>query len=224
MLGSLRWGIKNVVVFIEFQNLLIILKFTEVSLMEPIEYWGYLASIATCVSLLIYIFGNLIAGLISFIYANRYNNELFVWNPDKNILRDFYIVREEIDETQEDRFAEIEELREPDRIEAYNSIDKLLIASNEVLINIKAYSLVYKNDRPIKNKELFSYDRLSPRESILFVTFLPEGCPSTVLEWETPNFMRATLYVSYNGKDGNICENIRYAHTFKSFIYYLFNK
>lgn len=172
-----------------------------------------MASFATCASLLVYILVALISGFISFAHSKRYNGELFIWNPSKEIIKKYYIVHNEV----YDIYSEC--------------LEKLMIASDDILLNIKAFYIefrggkIFKNtSKFIKKEEIFYYKRLSPKECIIFSTFLPEGMPSFALEWETPTFMKVSLILQYNGRDGNIYESIVYKHTIKSFFYYLFKR
>lgn len=176
--------------------------------MDKIQYWGYLSSIATCISLLLYIIGNFISGLLSLRYSKRYNGELFVWQPNEEMLKNFYIVH-----------------KEEGYIPDYDSgIDKLMISSEGVLLNVKAFQVIWEEGNDFrKEKEIFSYKRLSQKECIVLSTLLPEGIPNIKLEWETPTYTKASLILAYNGRTGNIYENIEYKHNIRSVIFYLFS-
>lgn len=177
--------------------------------MDKIQYWGYLSSIATCISLLLYIIGNFISGLLSFHYSKRYNGELFVWHPNEETLKNYYIIH------KEEGYIPNED----------GGVDKLMIASEGILLNVKAFQVSWEKGNVFrKEKELFSYNRLSQKECIVLSTLLPEGIPNIKLEWETPTYMKASLILSYNGRTGNIYESIEYKHNIKSFIYYVFNR
>lgn len=190
--------------------------------MNKVQFWGYVASIATCISVLSYVIGNFISGLLSFFYSKRYNGELFVWNPNKDILKNYYVVHNEVgyipyEEEDYISYEEEDYIRE-------KGLDKLMIASESVLLNVKAFYIGYEKDKFKKKDEIFFCDRLSPKECIVFITLLPEGIPNITLEWETPTFMKASLILSYNGKTGNIYESVIYKNTIRSFIIYLFNR
>lgn len=180
--------------------------------MEKIQFWGYLSSIATCISLILYVIGNLISGILAFIYSKRYNGEVFIWNPNNKILDNYFIIHDE------------------EHNILNSSPDKLIIASESDLLNVKAFNICYKKRkfwdkyRFKKEGKIFSYNRLTPKECILLSTNIPEGIPNIRLEWETITYMKATLILNYNGRIGNIYERISYKRTIKSLIYCLFNK
>lgn len=171
--------------------------------MEILQNLGGIASIATCLSLILYITGFLWAGLLSLIHAKRSLGELFIWSPEEKFIENYYIVNNEY--TGEE------------------TTDKLLIATENVLLNIKAYHMIYDENYNFSKKGelIFSYDRLSKKECILLYTPWLESIPNYVIEWETPTFMKASLVVVYNNRIG---EQVKYEHTVRSFIYYLFHR
>lgn len=178
--------------------------------MREIEFWSYLSSIAACISLLLYIIGNCISGIISFLYYRRNTGEVFIWNPNEEIISEYHLIH-----TENNLLPN----------ECNDSLDnKLMISSENTLLNLKAYRISYEHEKFKKAKIIFSYKRLSYRECIIFNTQLSEGIPNVILEWETPTYMKASMTISYNGKVGNEYESIVYKRTIKSFIYHMFNK
>ena len=53
-------------------------------------------------------------------------------------------------------------------------------------------------------------------------TIISCGIPQYSLEFERNDYMKGYMYLQYNGKNGVEEEMLKFKHTFKSIIYYLF--
>lgn len=163
-----------------------------------------IANIVTCLSLLLYVIVGLISGIISFVDSKNRTGDTFIWDPNEDILKSFKVIYRE-------------------SYGRYKS-NTLLICGNNILLDIKGYKIYYENGKYIKEEQLFYYKKLLTTECILFSELIPEGMPNIIIEWRTPNFMKGSLPIQYNGLSGNIFEQIEYKHTFKSFFYCMFNR
>ncbi|WP_432291561.1 hypothetical protein [Clostridium baratii] len=171
-----------------------------------------LANILTCISIISCIVVGFISRSIIFKYSDRFKKEIFIWNPDGEVYREFKNIKI------------IEGISESN---IYN-IDDLLISSEKNLINIKIYRVEWNPNngkfKKVGNEALKEIKCLLKGEGLVLRLNIPEGIPNTLIEWEAEDFTKARYIPSFNGLIGNSRDEIEYKKTIKTFFYYMIAK
>ena len=79
-----------------------------------------------------------------------------------------------------------------------------------------------KNKNLKKVKELKKFEKIMNNTSIRIDTILACGIPLYIIDFERSDFIKGTLILQSNGKNGIQEEMLTFHHTWKSVIYYLF--
>lgn len=165
------------------------------------EIIGYVSSIATLISFIIYFIGKFIRIKIS--KKLRYENIEVYYNPDEYN----------------------HNLKIVDEYDIGSNNSEKLIISSEVPINwIKLYEYDF-NDKEgdfKKGKLVEEHGFLRAGHAIQINTYLPCGMPTYMLEFERYDYLRGCFYIAENGKNGVLGECVTMSHTFRSYLYYIF--
>lgn len=100
-----------------------------------------------------------------------------------------------------------------------------IIVSSEVPLNwIKIYEYKYdkKKGKFYKGKMIESHGFLRAGHAIQINTYLPCGMPSYMLEFERYDYLVGRFHFAENGKNGILEECVKISHTFRSYLYYIF--
>ncbi len=101
----------------------------------------------------------------------------------------------------------------------YFSIAKHNITPSQPLRHLKVYN--FDTNKFKKGKLISTIGPIKNGHTIQINTYLTEGIPNFVIEYQRFDFLIGKLDLVENGKSGVISENLRIRHTIKSFIYYL---
>lgn len=162
---------------------------------------GNIASIATLILFVIYFIGRIISLII-----------------EKKVIYekiDIYIKEEDIPK----------DLKISDEYRCEHEGEILIITPYEKSYNwLAIYECKYneKNNNLKKVKELKKFEKIMNNTSIRIDTVLTCGIPLYIIEFERSDFIKGTLIMQSNGKNGIQDEMLTFHHTWKSVIYYLF--
>ncbi len=162
---------------------------------------GNIASIATLILFVIYFIGRIISLII-----------------EKKVIYekiDIYIEEEDIPK----------DLKISDEYRCEHEGEILIITPYEKSYNwLAIYECKYneKNNNLEKVKELEKFKKIMNNTSIRIDTILRCGIPLYMIEFERSDFIKGTLVLQSNGKNGIQEEMLKFHHTWKSVIYYLF--
>ena len=162
---------------------------------------GNIASIATLILFVIYFIGRIISLII-----------------EKKVIYekiDIYIEEDDIPKN----------LKISDEYRCEHEGEILIITPYEKSYNwLAIYECKYneKNDKLEKVKELEKFEKIMNNTSIRIDTILTCGIPLYMIEFERSDFIKGTLVLQSNGKNGIQEEMLKFHHTWKSVIYYLF--
>ena len=162
---------------------------------------GNIASIATLILFVIYFIGRIISLII-----------------EKKVIYekiDIYIKEEDIPK----------DLKISDEYRCEHEGEILIITPYEKSYNwLAIYKFKYneKNKNLKKVKELKKFEKIMNNTSIRIDTVLTCGIPLYIIEFERSDFIKGTLILQSNGKNGIQEEMLTFHHTWKSVIYYLF--
>ena len=162
---------------------------------------GNIASIATLILFVIYFIGRIISLIIEkkVIYEN-----IDIYANADEMPKDIKIVDEY-------------------RCKYYNEI--LIITPYEKSYNwLAIYECEYnkKTNKLEKVKELEKFEKIINNTSIRVDATITCGIPLYMIEFERADYIRGTLILQSNGKNGVQEEMIKLKHTWKSIIYYIF--
>ena len=162
---------------------------------------GNIASIATLILFVIYFIGRIISLII-----------------EKKVIYekiDIYIEEEDIPKG----------LKISDEYRCEHKGEILIITPYEKSYNwLAIYECKYneKNNNLEKIKELERFEKIMNNTSLKIDTILTCGIPLYMIEFERSDFIKGTLVLQSNGKNGIQEEMLKFHHTWKSVIYYLF--
>ena len=168
------------------------------------------ADVIAIVTFLFFLFGGILSGIQNLNYAKRSQSDCFIWINDSDIKHQFDFCHK-VSLTDKEPYCE-----------------KLLVYSRERMYNFEIFTFQEYCERKFENSFAKTpiYDRaiLDPNECVLLTISIPGCMPTHLIKWKTPTNMVGAITVCENGKEGNTTENIVYKHTFKSFIFYFFNR
>ncbi len=162
---------------------------------------GNIASIATLILFVIYFIGRIISLII-----------------EKKVIYekiDIYIEEEDIPK----------DLKISDEYRCEHEEEILIITPYEKSYNwLAIYECKYneKTNNLEKVKELERFEKIMNNTSLRIDTILTCGIPLYMIEFERSDFIKGTLVLQSNGKNGIQEEMLKFHHTWKSVIYYLF--
>ena len=162
---------------------------------------GNIASIVTLILFVIYFIGRIISLII-----------------EKKVIYekiDIYIEEDDIPKN----------LKISDEYRCEHEGEILIITPYEKSYNwLAIYECKYdeKNNKLEKVKELEKFEKIMNNTSIKIDTMLTCGNPLYMIEFERSDFIKGTLVLQSNGKNGIQEEILKFHHTWKSVIYYLF--
>ena len=159
---------------------------------------GNIASIATLILFVIYFIGRIISLII-----------------EKKVIYekiDIYIKEEDIPK----------DLKISDEYRCEHEGEILIITPYEKSYNWLAIYECKYNENLKKVKELKKFEKIMNNTSIRIDTVLTCGIPLYIIEFERSDFIKGTLILQSNGKNGIQEEMLTFHHTWKSVIYYLF--
>lgn len=162
---------------------------------------GNVASIATLILFVIYFIGRIISLIIE---KKVIYEKIDIYVKEKDIPKDLKI-------SDEYRCKQAGEI--------------LIITPYEKSYNwLAIYECKYneKNNNLEKVKELERFEKIMNNTSIKIDTILTCGIPLYKIEFERSDFIKGTLVLQSNGKNGIQEEMLKFHHTWKSVIYYLF--
>lgn len=162
---------------------------------------GDIASIATLILFVIYFIGR----IISLVIEKRVIYEKI----------DVYAEEEDIPK----------DLKISDEYECEHEGEILIITPYEKSYNwLAIYECKYneKSNNLEKSKELKKFGKIMNNTSIRINTMRTCGIPRYIVEFERSDFIKGTLVLQINGKNGIQEEMLKFHHTWKSVIYYLF--
>lgn len=166
------------------------------------EMLGVISSVATLILFIIYFIGRVISIIIE---KNIKFEEINIYTDEKDMPKNIKIV---------DEFKCNED-----------SMDILILTPNTKSYNwIKVYEcdINRKNGNIKKTKKLYETNRIYNDTSFRLDTIILCAIPKYLIEFERSDYMRGVLNLTTNGKNGVQEEMLRFSHTFKSIIYYLF--
>lgn len=160
---------------------------------------GNISAFATLISFIIYFIGKFIR--IKMSKKLRYENIEVYYNTQKNDLKivdEYYIG---------------------------TSNSEIILVSSEVPLNwIKIYEFEYddKKNKFIKGKLTEKHGFLRAGHAIQINTYLSCGVPAYILEFEQYDYLVGSFHFAENGKNGILEECVTMSHTFRSYLYYIF--
>lgn len=102
--------------------------------------------------------------------------------------------------------------------------DEKIIISSEMPINwIKIYECTFEEKKKdlVKGEIVATHNLLRPGEAIVINSYLSCGIPSYIVEFERHDYLKGSLYLAENGKNGILDNQVSLCHTWKSYLYYL---
>lgn len=163
---------------------------------------GDIVSIATLLLFIIYFIGRVISIIIE---KNMKFEIIDVYCNEKDIPKEIKIV---------------EDFKCSD-----DSNDIMIVTPQTKSYNwVAIYECKYDEEKNklIKTKQLYKTERIYNDTSLRIDTIISCGIPQYSLEFERNDYMKGYMYLQYNGKNGVEEEMLKFKHTFKSIIYYLF--
>lgn len=115
-------------------------------------------------------------------------------------------------ENQKNNIVDVIELGE-------NLSETVYLSSIEPIRYIKFYEYDFEGNR--KGKFIDEYLNLRNEQVLEVRTYLPDGIPNYILEYQRFDYVKGKLLLSENGKTGLLVENLELKHTVKSLLYYL---
>lgn len=115
-------------------------------------------------------------------------------------------------ENQKNNIVDVIELGE-------NLSETVYLSSIEPIRYIKFYEYDFEGNR--KGKFIDEYVNLRNEQVLEVRTYLPDGIPNYILEYQRFDYVKGKLLLSENGKNGLLVENLELKHTVKSLLYYL---
>lgn len=106
-----------------------------------------------------------------------------------------------------------------------NNEERIYLTATHTLLNVKIYKCDFseKSGKLSKGELYIDCGKLRNGFTFQFNTYLVEGIPSYLLEYQSNNdYTKGQLLFSENGKNGIIAENIYKKHTVKSVFYQFF--
>lgn len=160
---------------------------------------GYVSSFVTLISFILYFIGKFIR--IKMSKKLRYENIDTYYNTCEN---NFKIV---------------------DEYNIGSSNTERIIISSKVPLNwIKIYEYEYDHvkDKFNKGNLIVSYGFLRAGHALQINTYLSCGVPAYMLEFERYDYLIGSFHFAENGKNGILEECVKISHTFRSYLYYIF--
>ena len=162
---------------------------------------GNIASIATLILFVIYFIGRFISLIIE---KKVIYEKVDIYINENDIQNSYKIVEE---------------------YECEHNGEILIITPYERAYNwLTIYECRYneKNKKIEKTRKLERFNNIRNYTSVKINTVLPCGMPVYLIEFERSDYIKGILVLQSNGKNGIQEETIKYHHTWKSIIYYLF--
>lgn len=105
-----------------------------------------------------------------------------------------------------------------------NTEGKVYLTATNTLRSVKIYESLFsdKKGKVTKGKLYMNCGCLRNGFTFQFNTYLVEGIPQYMLEYQSNDFTKGVLYFAENGKNGIVEELIYKKHTLRSVLYYLF--
>lgn len=105
-----------------------------------------------------------------------------------------------------------------------NNTENLIISSKDPINWIKIYECDWHDSKNsiIKGNLVEEYGFLKAGHTIQINTYLPCGMPAYLVEFERYDYLLGSFCISENSKNGVLDEFIKMTHTFKSYMYYIF--
>lgn len=116
------------------------------------------------------------------------------------------------EENQKNNTVDVIELGE-------NHSETVYLSSIEPMRFIKFYEYDYINNN--KGEFILEYPNLKNGQVLEINTYLPDGIPNYILEYQRFDYVKGKLILGENGKNGLLVENLELKHTVKSLLYYL---
>lgn len=98
----------------------------------------------------------------------------------------------------------------------------MLYNPEENIFNIEFFQISFDGKIQAKIEEL-EIKKIIANQKVLITTNVPCGVPNLMIKWGNSSDCKITNIVSCNGKNGGYISNIKYQHSLKSILYYLFN-
>lgn len=98
--------------------------------------------------------------------------------------------------------------------------DTLFIHSEQKLFDLEVCKIEYDfflNIWEILERDMVA-EILDPKECYLLRVNIPEGIPNLAISCRNERYLKIFLPIGYNGREGNISENIKYKITLKAFL------
>ncbi|WP_138860229.1 hypothetical protein [Exiguobacterium mexicanum] len=168
----------------------------ELRTLNLIEAISFFSSVVTLMLFLFYLIG-------------RY---LLVRKVETFITESIDVVYTSNAENQKNNIVDVIELGE-------DHSETVYLSSIEPMRYIKFYE--YDFDKDKRGKFIAEYLNLKNEQVLEVRTYLPEGIPNYILEYQRFDYVKGKLSLGENGKNGLLLENLELKHTAKSLLYYL---
>lgn len=168
----------------------------ELRTLNLIEAISFFSSVVTLMLFLFYLIG-------------RY---LLVRKVETFITESIDVVYTSNAENQKNNIVDVIELGE-------DHSETVYLSSIEPMRYIKFYEYDFDKDR--RGKFIAEYLNLKNEQVLEVRTYLPEGIPNYILEYQRFDYVKGKLSLGENGKNGLLLENLELKHTAKSLLYYL---
>lgn len=123
-------------------------------------------------------------------------------------------------------------LRDPENqefnvVDTYNlgdlNSETIFLYSTEPLRWVKFYEYDFNNEKNFKGKLVKEHKILKNGEVLQINTYLNDGIPNYLVEYERFDYIKGEIILAENGKNGNSAQPDK-KHNFKSYLYYLISK